>query len=236
MIAVENLTVAYGDVIVLKDVSFTLNSGVHVLLGRNGSGKSTLLKTIAGLVRPSKGNVFALSREVHKLPRREAVKLIGYVWQNPYAGFVEATVKEELELSSKLVGAKLNYEIIDILVSKRLLDRNPLNLSGGEAKRVALAMVLALDQPIWLLDEPFEYLDISGIEAVVKVINYGLSKGKLVLIASAHTSYLHMLKLDQSLILSDGRIVFKGPANIVDEDMLKRFEVPSRAMICGPSN
>jgi energy-coupling factor transport system ATP-binding protein len=119
-----------------------------------------------------------MGRDVHRISRREAVKLVGYAWQNPYAGFVEATVADELEFTSKVVGVELKREIVDLLVPRHLLDRNPFTLSGGEAKRVSIASVLAVDQPVWLLDEPFDYMDCEGVRSLAKVINYGVEKGQ----------------------------------------------------------
>lgn len=237
MIFVENLTVGYGDYTVLEDVNLELGSGLHYLLGKNGSGKSTLLKAIAGLLRPSKGRVLVFNKDIHRVPRREAVKIVGYAWQNPYAGFVEATVRDELEFTSRLVGVELNSEIVEVLVPKHLLEKNPFNLSGGEAKRVSLASVLALDQPVWLLDEPFDYLDSDGVEAVLRVINYGLEKGKVVVVASSHLSYLYLLKPKQVLVLFEKRVAYRGSAeSLMNNSLLKNLGVPSKEMICGPGN
>jgi len=102
VIRVEDVTVELSGLVVLRDIYLNLEPGLHVVLGKNGSGKSTLLKTMAGLVKPVKGRVLVRGINVHSLPRREAVKLIGYTWQNPYAGFVEATVRDELEFTKRI--------------------------------------------------------------------------------------------------------------------------------------
>ncbi|MEM1526776.1 MAG: ABC transporter ATP-binding protein [Ignisphaera sp.] len=233
MIIVESLGVKYEEIAVLKNINLEINPGLHLVLGKNGSGKTTLLKTIAGLVKPSSGKVLIFGKDVHKLLRREAVKLVGYVWQNPYAGFLETTVKDEIEFTSKIVGASVNEFIVEILVPKNLMSRSPFTLSGGEAKRVSIASVLAIDQPVWLLDEPFDYLDSDGVEAVTKIIDHGLKKNKIVLVASANAAYLHMLKIDQVVILFNGEIAFKGSIENIDNELLRKFGIPSKAMICG---
>lgn len=234
MIAVEDLHVSYGDQTVLKNVNAVLEPGLHVVLGRNGSGKTTLLKAVAGLVKPSKGRVLVMGRDVHRLSRREAVRLVGYAWQNPYLGFVEASVRDELEFSSRVAGVELNSEIIEMLVPRHLMNRNPFTLSGGEAKRVSMACVLALDQPVWLLDEPFDYMDSDGVEAVVNVVRYGLRRQKTIVIASAHTAYLHALRPSRVLVISSGEIAFAGPSEGLDEETLRRLGVPTKAVMCGP--
>ena len=234
MIVVEGLKISYGDVEVLKGLDLSLGPGLHLLLGRNGSGKTSLLKAIAGLLRPSKGRVLVMGRDVHRISRKEAVKLVGYAWQNPYAGFVETTVADELEFTSKVAGVELNREIVELLVPKHLLGRNPFTLSGGEAKRVSIASVLAVDQPVWLLDEPFDYMDCEGVKAVARVINYGLERGKAIVLASASTSYVHMLRASQVVVLSDGVVAFKGSPSELCDEVLERAGVPTRSMLCGP--
>jgi energy-coupling factor transport system ATP-binding protein len=233
LIVVEDISVIYAGNEVLKNISLTINRGLHLLIGKNGSGKSTLLKTIAGIVKPSRGRVTVFDRDIHKLSRREAVKLVGYVWQNPYAGFLEVSVKDELEFSERIAGSSLNWEIVEILIPKNLFNRSPFTLSGGEAKRVSIASILALDQPVWLLDEPFDYLDSEGVEAVLKVIEYGLEKRKVIVVASANTAYFHMLRVDSVFLLYNGEMVFEGKIEDLNNYLLKKFGVPSKAMMCG---
>jgi energy-coupling factor transport system ATP-binding protein len=233
LIVVENVNVMYAGNVVLKNISLVLGKGLHLLIGKNGSGKSTLLKTIAGIVKPSRGRVTVFDRDIHKLSRREAVKLVGYVWQNPYAGFLEVSVKDELEFSERIAGSSLNWEIVEILIPKNLFNRSPFTLSGGEAKRVSIASILALDQPVWLLDEPFDYLDSEGVEAVLKVIEYGLEKRKVIVVASANTAYFHMLRVDSVFLLYNGEMVFEGKIEDLNNYLLKKFGVPSKAMMCG---
>lgn len=233
LIVVEHLSVEYRDLAVLKDIDLEINPGLHLILGKNGSGKTTLLKAIAGLIKPTKGRVLVFGKDIHKLSRREAAKLVGYVWQNPYAGFLETTVRDEIDFTSKIIGAPINKFIVETLVPRNLMDRNPFTLSGGEAKRVSMASILALDQPIWLLDEPFDYLDSSGVEAVVKIVDHGLKKRKTILIASANAAYLHMFKIDQVIVLFNGVVAFKGSVDSLDNETLKRFGIPSKVMICG---
>jgi len=234
MIVVEGLKILYGDFEVLKGLDLSLGPGLHLLLGRNGSGKTSLLKAIAGLLRPSKGRVLVMGRDVHRISRKEAVKLVGYAWQNPYAGFVEATVADELEFTSRVAGVELNREIVELLVPKHLLGRNPFTLSGGEARRVSIASVLAVDQPVWLLDEPFDYMDCEGVKAIARVINYGVERGKAIVLASASTSYVHMLKVSQVVVLSNGVVAFKGSPSELCDEVLERAGVPTRSMLCGP--
>ncbi|MEM0040371.1 MAG: ATP-binding cassette domain-containing protein, partial [Thermofilum sp.] len=122
------------------------------MLGCNGSGKTSMLKTIAGLIKPLEGKVLVGGIEPYNAKRREVAKLIGLTWQDPYYGFIEPTVRDEIYLIVKQTGVKPSEEIVRRLVPDYLMERDPFTLSGGEAKRVSIASVLIADQPVWLLD------------------------------------------------------------------------------------
>ncbi|MEM1865048.1 MAG: energy-coupling factor ABC transporter ATP-binding protein [Ignisphaera sp.] len=233
MIEVRNIVVEFSGKTILKNISLDISKGLYLLLGRNGSGKTTLLKTISALVKPTQGFVKVYGKDIHKLSRREIAKLVGYVWQNPYAGFVEASVEDEIRFSSSVLGVDLNMDIVEMLVPRHIIDRDPFTLSGGEAKRVSIASVLAIDQPVWLLDEPFDYLDSEGVEAVVNVVKYGLERGKTIVIASTNTGFIELIKPDSVIIIDSGIIVYRDVLKNLSEDMLKRFGIPSKGMLCG---
>jgi len=102
---------------------------------------------LAGLIREYEGSIEVMGREIREMKRREISSLIGYVWQNPYYGFIEPSVREEIMLIIKILRKKYYDEkILRTLVSEEIFSRDPLTLSGGEAKRVSLASVLIADQ------------------------------------------------------------------------------------------
>ncbi|MCC6056706.1 MAG: energy-coupling factor ABC transporter ATP-binding protein, partial [Desulfurococcaceae archaeon] len=176
-----NVVVRLGGRDVLKGVTASFEPGVHVVLGRNGAGKTTLLRAIAGLVKFD-GEVRVLGKSVRGLGRRELARLVAYCWQNPYYGFIEATVEDEVRAILRILGVEGDWRVAELLVPKELMGRDPATLSGGEAKRVSMASMLVADQPVWLLDEPFTYLDREGVEAVAKLIEYARKKGKTVIV------------------------------------------------------
>ncbi|MEM1672872.1 MAG: energy-coupling factor ABC transporter ATP-binding protein [Archaeoglobaceae archaeon] len=207
MISIDNLSVEKDSKTILNNINITFTTGIHFVLGRNGSGKTTLLKVIAGVVKPSKGNVYVFGKNIHKLPRKEAVKLVGYAWQNPYAGFLEPTVEGEFTLTEKISKSEVDWSIIRILVPTEYLNRNPFTLSGGEAKRVATAIALSLNQPVWLLDEPFDFLDKDGVEAVLKLLEVAKERKKVVVVATSNLAYLHLLEPVSVTVIDGGKIV-----------------------------
>lgn len=218
-IEVRNLIVRYGGRLVLNGVDVEFDSGVHVVLGRNGAGKTTLLRAIAGLVEFT-GDIRVDGRSIKGLNRRELAKLIAYCWQNPFYGFIEVSVRDEVEVILKTLGVSGDRYIVDTLVPRHLTDRDPTTLSGGEARRVSLASILVADQPIWLLDEPFTNLDRDGIEALLKVVEHGRGKGKTIVISLHEVFYAYLLNPDTYTVIDGGKIVRSSEWNSISDDIL----------------
>lgn len=230
-VEVRNLAVKYGERYILNGIDAVFNSGVHIVLGRNGVGKTTLLKAIAGLV-DFLGDVRVDGRSVKGLSRRELSKLIAYCWQNPFYGFIEVSVKDEVETILKTLKILGDRYISDVLVPKHLMDRDPTTLSGGEARRVSIASILIADQPIWLLDEPFTNLDRDGVEALLKVIEYGRGRGKTIIVALHEIFYAHLLKPDTYIVIDNGKIIANGIWNSIRDDVLIKAGLLTIGDIC----
>ncbi len=231
-ILAENLSIGYTTPL-LANIFLQLGEGIHVLLGANGSGKTTLLKTIAGLIKPLNGKILVNDQEPYRLKRREAAKIIGYTWQNPYYGFIEAKVIDEIRFILRTTGLEGDWEIVEMLVDKKLYDRDPYTLSGGEAKRVSLASVLVADQPIWLLDEPFNELDYEGTIALIEIIKRARKKNKLVIISTHLVTLLDNVKPDKYLLIKKNKRLEIGDWKQLDDDKLSSAGVLTRRIICG---
>ncbi len=142
---------------ILKNVSLKVHSGeLTVLLGPNGSGKTTLLKVVAGLI-PYRGSVLFNDEPIDNVPPYK--RGVGYVPQSP-ALFTHLTVEENIAFGLKMMGLHRKavrikvYEIMDKLCITHLKNRHPKKLSGGEARKVAIARALIINPRILLLDEP----------------------------------------------------------------------------------
>jgi energy-coupling factor transport system ATP-binding protein len=230
-IEVRNLTVKYNEKYVLRNISIVFDSGIHIVLGRNGAGKTTLLRAIAGLISFI-GDIKVDGRDIKNLNRRELSRLIAYCWQNPFYGFIEASVKDEVEAILKIHKISGDSYILNTLVPRHLMDRDPTSLSGGEARRVSLASILIADQPIWLLDEPFTNLDREGIEALIKIVEYGKEKGKTIVIALHEIFYAYLLKPDTYIVLNHGEVVKRGTWNDIDDETLLNSGLITIGDIC----
>jgi energy-coupling factor transport system ATP-binding protein len=230
-VQVLNLCVRFGAREVLRGITASFTPGVHVVLGRNGAGKTTLLRAVAGLVKFD-GDVRVLGRSIRGMSRKELSRLVAYCWQNPYYGFIEATVEDEVRAILRILGVEGDWRVAELLVPKELMGRDPATLSGGEAKRVSMASMLVADQPVWLLDEPFTYLDMEGVEAVAKLIEHGRRRGKTIIVALHELHYAAMIQPDTYLILNSGSAVSSGAWRDVSDEVLRRAGLITRGEMC----
>ena len=177
----EKVTITYAgeDRPAVRDVTFELEQGeLALLVGRTGAGKSTVLGAINGLVPHFTGGTLTGHVRVHgrdtrdHLPRQMA-DLVGYVGQDPLAGFVTDTVEEELAYGMEQFGIepqvmrKRVEETLDLLGIADLRNMPLRDLSGGQQQRVAIGSVLTLQPQVLVLDEPTSALDPTGAEDVL---------------------------------------------------------------------
>jgi phospholipid/cholesterol/gamma-HCH transport system ATP-binding protein len=176
VITVNHLYKSFGENIVLSDFNFALRKGENVVvLGKSGSGKSVFIKCIIGLLKPDKGEIRVLGKEVTSLRHEELDHIrvkVGFLFQSN-ALYDSMTVKENLEFPLRRHWIKLspeesNERVMSVLTNVGLahtVNMMPAELSGGMRKRIALARTLILKPDILLYDEPTTGLDpITGRE------------------------------------------------------------------------
>ncbi|MDR1016841.1 MAG: ATP-binding cassette domain-containing protein [Coriobacteriales bacterium] len=196
----------------LEDVSFSLEAGEILLLtGKNGAGKSTLLALAAGLEEPSTGQVRLDAQSVQ--PGQ-----VGLVFQHPELQLFAQTVERDILFGPHNLGltGQSDAEIVEQALSQVGLDyqsyreRLPFTLSGGEARRVALAGVLAMRPRFLLLDEPTAGLDLRGQDFVFELLRNQARVGVGILLVS-HDIDKFLALADRRLFLAAGHLSKKGP-------------------------
>ncbi|WP_036242923.1 ABC transporter ATP-binding protein [Methylobacter luteus] len=168
-ITVRNLTMAYGDFVIQRDLNFTIDRGdIFIIMGGSGCGKSTLLRHLIGLQRPAKGDVFYEQQDFWHASDEERINImrrIGVLYQSG-ALFSSLTLAENIALPLGEFTGMGSREIADIVSYKLALvglagfeDYYPSEISGGMQKRAGLARAMALDPEILFFDEPSAGLD-----------------------------------------------------------------------------
>lgn len=207
----ENLTFGYDSSrLILQNVNLVVRPKDFILItGENGSGKSTLLKLIASVLKPSSGTIKLDGQSIYQV--REYFQMIGFVMQYAEDSFCCDTVFEEIAFASKNFGLDGVEE--RVVAAARLvglndicLSKSPYELSSGEARRVAIASVLAHDPFLLILDEPFVGLDKEGKIAVRKILEKYKAFDRAIVVVSHQISYLKDL-INQGFVLENGSLL-----------------------------
>jgi len=220
----EKISLKFGRKIILDNLNLKLNSGqILGLLGPNGVGKSTIFNLITGLLSPDFGSIIIDSQIVNKFPiyQRTLKFKIGFVPQ--YGGyFHELTVYENLKAISEITIAEVNLreEKINSLISKFELDAmrdiKANFLSGGQKKKLVIAIALIADPKILLLDEPFAALDLMTIKALQEIIVNLQSNNNISVVLCDHQARDLLACVDTAAIIHNGKVVAHGtPSSLI---------------------
>ena len=216
MLKVENLSVHYGMIKAVRDVSFEVNEGEVVsLIGANGAGKTTILRTLSGLVRPSSGRIEFLGQEIQKIPTQKIVASgLSQVPEGRHV-FPGLTVLENLEMGAFL---KKNREENQANLKKvfsrfpRLEERknqDAATLSGGEQQMLAMGRALMSTPKLLLLDEPSMGLAPIFIQEIFDIIQDIQKQGTTVLLIEQNANKALAIA-DRGYVLETGKIVLSG--------------------------
>ena len=221
VISLDNISLSFGNRKILDNVSFKINHGqILGLLGPNGVGKSTIFNLITGLIKPDYGKINFNGTIVNNYPiyLRTTKFKIGYVPQ--YGGyFGDLTLLENLKAIAEIVILKkeLIKDKIDQLIAKFELD--PIRdtkakyLSGGQKKKLVIALALLSDPKILLLDECFAALDVLTIKMLQEIIVNLQTENNITICICDHQARDLLSCVDVALILSNCKIVAQGSPN-----------------------
>ncbi|MDN3522206.1 ABC transporter ATP-binding protein [Halomonas ramblicola] len=221
----DRLTAGYEGRRVLDGVDFRVEEGrVTVLLGPNGSGKSTLLKTLARTLTPEAGRVLLDGRDIHRYRTREVAHRLGILPQSPTAP--EGLTVRELVGMGRFPHQRLwrqwsaadERAVHEAMAIARVADfaARPVDaLSGGQRQRCWIAMVLAQETDLILLDEPTTFLDLKvQVELLELLVKLAHERGRTLLLV-LHDLNLAAAYADVLVMLRDGRIEHHGPPETV---------------------
>ncbi len=227
MLTVKNLSVSYGVIEAVRDVSFEVNEGEIVsLIGANGAGKTSILRTISGLVRPAKGEISFLGDLIHKIPARKIVASgLSQVPEGRHV-FSGLTVLENLEMGAFLkTNREENQKNLKKVFSRfpRLEERknqDAATLSGGEQQMLAMGRALMSQPRLLLLDEPSMGLAPIFIQEIFDIILDIQKQGTTILLIEQN-AHKALSIADRGYVLETGRIVLSGTG----QDLLTSDEV-----------
>ena len=224
----EGLKKKYGQKNILNGINADINMNVITgLLGPNGAGKTTFFYILAGLLNPSKGDVFIDDESItHKSIRERSRLGLVYLPQEPSI-FRELTVyqniKSALEMQD-LESSLLNNKVDEILVEfdiDNLAKQKGKSLSGGQRRRVEIARSIALNPKFIMLDEPFAGIDPIAIQDLKILINR-LSNQGLGILISDHNVKATMDICEEIFIINEGKIISSGsPEEVSKNDIVK---------------
>ena len=221
LISLENMSLSFGKRKILDNISFKINHGqILGMLGPNGVGKSTIFNLITGLIKPNYGKIKFEGKDVVDYPiyLRTTKFKIGYVPQ--YGGyFSDLTLLENLKAIAEIVidDKNLIHHKIDMLIAKFELDAirdiKAKFLSGGQTRKLVLALALLSEPKVLLLDEPFAALDVLTIKMLQEIIVNLQTEHNISIVVCDHQA-LDLLKIcDSAVILSNCRVVAQGSPN-----------------------
>ena len=181
----------------IKNISFSVNKGeILGVIGHTGSGKSTLIQHLNGLLEPHGGRVILNGNDIWDKNNRKQIRqvrfAVGLCFQYPEYQIFEETIFKEIAYGPGQMGlddeeiARRVYEAMDIVgLDRKMCDKEPFFISGGQKRRVAIASIIAMNPQILILDEPCAGLDPKGREKILQLIkNYQKKQGNTVIFVS----------------------------------------------------
>ena len=233
-ISVKNLSVAYESNTIIEDMNLSIPKGkISIIIGANGCGKSTLLKTIARINKPKSGDILINNKNINKVKEKDIAREVAFLPQGPVCPN-GLTVRELVAFGrfphQKMIGGLNNHDkdIIEWAIEETGLsefaDREVESLSGGQRQRAWIAMTLAQETDIIMLDEPTTYLDMSYQLEVLEVLQKLNREKQITVVIVLHELNNACRFADNIIGLKKGKIVCEGrPIDVINKENLKEI-------------
>lgn len=204
----------------LHDINIKIEAGEFVgLIGRTGSGKSTLIQHLNGLLKPTSGAIYYHGEDINDkdFSLKKLRSKVGLVFQYPENQLFENTVIDDVQFGPKNMGLDLlevemrSFEALkQVGIGEEYLDVSPLELSGGQKRRVAIAGVLAMEPEVLILDEPTAGLDPAGRDEIYGLIRRLNKERNITVIVVSHSMEDMANYVDRLIVMNDGTVAFDG--------------------------
>ena len=231
-IQIKNLSVAYENNTIIEDMNLSIPKGkISIIIGGNGCGKSTLLKTISRVNKPSRGEIFIHGKDIKKIKEKDIAKEVAFLPQGPVCPS-GLTVRELVAYGrfphQKMIGGLNTHdkEMIDWAIEQTGLsefaDKEVENLSGGQRQRAWIAMTLAQETEMIMLDEPTTYLDLSYQLEVLEILERLNKEKKITVVIVLHEINNAFRFADNIIGLRKGKVICEGkPIDVITKETLK---------------
>lgn len=202
---------------IFRNLNLEIKKGEKIaLIGSNGAGKSTLMKLMTGLIKPSEGEILLKGKGIRDTKPEALSKMISLVYQNPEEMFIKDSIERDIAFAMEARNTENWQERTKALLEQfrltELKDRDGRLLSGGQMRRASLAIGIALNQEILLLDEPTANLDIATRKEIMRTLNEMKDITETVLIAT-HDMQLVCEWAERIIVLCQGEVVADGSRN-----------------------
>ena len=217
---VKNLSHSYGDLPVLKNLTFSVQKGdFFIIIGPNGSGKTTLMRSLAGILKPPSGHLEILGRPMDQYTRKSLARTLAFVPQtipvdfpftvaeivlmgrSPYLGMLGLEQEKDLEIARQAIA---------FTGLEHLTDRKLDQLSGGEQQQVFIARAICQQPQVILLDEPTAALDLAHQVRLMDLMEKLKQEKEVTVVMVSHDVNLAAMYGDRLLLINEGQIVCQG--------------------------
>jgi len=221
----------YPPVTALQDISLAIHAGEMVgIVGQNGSGKSTLVKCFVGLLRPTRGEVRVLGKNINKVPVGQMARQVGLVLQNPDYQLFTVSSREEIHFGLRnlgIDGEEAEQKVLSALGWVGLqdeLETFPFRMSFGDRRKLAVAATVALDPQVLILDEPTTAQDHRGRYQLADIGRRFRDEGGRTILMITHDMDLIARYAERLIVMWNGQIILDGPTAQVfaQRETLKR--------------
>jgi energy-coupling factor transport system ATP-binding protein len=205
----------------LEEVNLNIYQGEFIgIMGKNGAGKTTLIRTLNGLIRPTKGDIYINNNNINNTTIATLSEKVGLIFQNASHQLFANTIEDEIKFSLKSFNLdkeenqRRTNEILSQFNLEKYRNRSPLNLSGGESKKLAIASIFCRDTDILVFDEPTLGQDAKQIEFFLELIKKEREKNKTIIIIT-HNVEFAFEHIPRTILMADGKIIADGPTKKV---------------------